>query len=86
MYLIYFMLYENSNFPKSRIFCRENFLIQYYQFSTKFHSQTPDERTPLHPVELSTELMLACTVALSPSNSLKQTHPKVLERLPDLIR
>ncbi|XP_063697590.1 S phase cyclin A-associated protein in the endoplasmic reticulum-like [Culicoides brevitarsis] len=48
--------------------------------------QTPEEKSPLYPVELSTELILACTVALSPSNSLKQANPKVLERLPDLIR
>ncbi|XP_055597879.1 S phase cyclin A-associated protein in the endoplasmic reticulum [Uranotaenia lowii] len=48
--------------------------------------KTPEEKCPLYPVELSTELILACTVALSPTNSLKQTHPKVVERLPDLIR
>ncbi|XP_062545651.1 uncharacterized protein LOC134212117 [Armigeres subalbatus] len=47
--------------------------------------KTPEEKCPLYPVELSTELILACTVALSPTNSLKQTHPKVVERLPDLI-
>ncbi|TMW44960.1 hypothetical protein DOY81_009960, partial [Sarcophaga bullata] len=45
----------------------------------------PEEKSPQHPVELSTELMLACTVALSPSYTKKHTHPKVLERLPDLI-
>lgn len=47
--------------------------------------QSPEEIIPLHPVELSTELILACTVALSPSNSY-QTHPKLVERLPDIIR
>lgn len=51
-----------------------------------FERQTPDDKTPSHPIELSTELMLACTVVLSPLNTLKQPHPKVLERLPDLIR
>jgi len=53
----------------------------------------------MYPVELSTELMLACTVALSPTlkqpNSQQQQqqphlqsspHPKLLERLPDVIR
>lgn len=47
--------------------------------------QLPEEKSPQHPVELSTELMLACTVALSPVNSMKQSHPKVVERLPDVI-
>ncbi|XP_053693788.1 S phase cyclin A-associated protein in the endoplasmic reticulum [Sabethes cyaneus] len=56
-------------------------LLDALQISLK----TPEEKSPLYPVELSTELILACTVALSPSNSLKQTHPKVVERLPDLI-
>ncbi|XP_052564886.1 S phase cyclin A-associated protein in the endoplasmic reticulum isoform X2 [Culex pipiens pallens] len=56
-------------------------LLDALQISLK----TPEEKSPLYPVELSTELILACTVALSPTNSLKQTHPKVVERLPDLI-
>ncbi|XP_036329123.1 calponin homology domain-containing protein DDB_G0272472 isoform X1 [Rhagoletis pomonella] len=47
--------------------------------------QLPEEKSPQHPVELSTELMLACTVAMSPSYTKKHTHPQVLERLPDLI-
>uniref|UniRef100_A0A182P8C2 SCAPER_N domain-containing protein n=1 Tax=Anopheles epiroticus TaxID=199890 RepID=A0A182P8C2_9DIPT len=48
----------------------------------------PEEKNALFPVELSTELILACTVALLPtSSSPKQaTHPKVAERLPDLLR
>ncbi|XP_046806663.1 S phase cyclin A-associated protein in the endoplasmic reticulum [Lucilia cuprina] len=55
-------------------------------FDALFQSlQLPEEKSPQHPVELSTELMLACTVALSPSYTKKHTHPKVLERLPDLI-
>uniref|UniRef100_W8AU12 S phase cyclin A-associated protein in the endoplasmic reticulum n=2 Tax=Ceratitis capitata TaxID=7213 RepID=W8AU12_CERCA len=55
-------------------------------FDVLFQSlQLPEEKSPQHPVELSTELMLACTVALSPSYTKKHTHPKVLERLPDLI-
>ncbi|XP_049536689.1 S phase cyclin A-associated protein in the endoplasmic reticulum [Anopheles darlingi] len=47
----------------------------------------PEEKNPMFPVELSTELILACTVALLPcSPSQKQTtHPKVVERLPDLL-
>lgn len=49
-------------------------------------NQTPDEKTLTHPIELSTELMLATTVVLSPFNVLKQPHPKVLERLPDIVR
>ncbi|XP_054744523.1 calponin homology domain-containing protein DDB_G0272472 [Anastrepha obliqua] len=56
-------------------------------FDVLFQSlQLPEEKSPQHPVELSTELMLACTVAMSPSYTKKHTHPKVLERLPDLIR
>uniref|UniRef100_A0A1I8NHE2 S phase cyclin A-associated protein in the endoplasmic reticulum N-terminal domain-containing protein n=1 Tax=Musca domestica TaxID=7370 RepID=A0A1I8NHE2_MUSDO len=56
-------------------------------FDALFQSlQLPEEKSPQHPVELSTELMLACTVALSPSYTKKHTHPNVLERLPDLIR
>ncbi|KFB48137.1 AGAP010207-PA-like protein [Anopheles sinensis] len=49
--------------------------------------QSPEEKNHLFPVELSTELILACTVALLPTSpSLKQpTHPKVAERLPDLL-
>ncbi|XP_054084108.1 calponin homology domain-containing protein DDB_G0272472 isoform X2 [Zeugodacus cucurbitae] len=55
-------------------------------FDVLFQSlQLPEEKSPQHPVELSTELMLACTVAMSPSYTKKHTHPKVLERLPDLI-
>ncbi|XP_055916800.1 S phase cyclin A-associated protein in the endoplasmic reticulum [Eupeodes corollae] len=55
-------------------------------FDCLFQSlQLPEEKSPQHPVELSTELMLACTVALSPSYTKKHSHPKVLERLPDLI-
>ncbi|XP_075152062.1 SCAPER domain-containing protein short spindle 3 isoform X2 [Haematobia irritans] len=55
-------------------------------FDALFQSlQLPEEKSPHHPVELSTELMLACTVALSPSYTKKHTHPNVLERLPDLI-
>uniref|UniRef100_A0A182JUJ5 SCAPER_N domain-containing protein n=1 Tax=Anopheles christyi TaxID=43041 RepID=A0A182JUJ5_9DIPT len=47
----------------------------------------PEEKNALFPVELSTELLLACTVALLPTSpSPKQvTHPKVAERLPDLL-
>uniref|UniRef100_A0A2M4AFU4 Putative s phase cyclin a-associated protein in the endoplasmic reticulum isoform x1 n=1 Tax=Anopheles triannulatus TaxID=58253 RepID=A0A2M4AFU4_9DIPT len=47
----------------------------------------PQEKNPMFPVELSTELILACTVALLPcSPSPKQTtHPKVAERIPDLL-
>ncbi|XP_017117027.1 S phase cyclin A-associated protein in the endoplasmic reticulum isoform X2 [Drosophila elegans] len=47
--------------------------------------QIPEEKSPQHPVELSTELMLACTEALSSSYVKKNTHPKVPERLPDMI-
>ncbi|EDW03943.1 GH11520 [Drosophila grimshawi] len=47
--------------------------------------QLPKEISPQHPVELSTELMLACTEALSSSYVKKNTHPKVPERLPDMI-
>uniref|UniRef100_W4VRF2 Cyclic nucleotide-binding domain-containing protein n=1 Tax=Corethrella appendiculata TaxID=1370023 RepID=W4VRF2_9DIPT len=47
--------------------------------------KTPEEKNPLFAVELSTELILACTVALSSTNSLKQTHPKLMQRLPDLL-
>ncbi|KAH8271118.1 hypothetical protein KR018_012412 [Drosophila ironensis] len=47
--------------------------------------QYPDEKSPQHPVELSTELMLACTEALSSSYVKKKTIPKVPERLPDMI-
>ncbi|EDX05431.1 S phase cyclin A-associated protein in the endoplasmic reticulum isoform X1 [Drosophila simulans] len=47
--------------------------------------QLPEEKSPQHPVELSTELMLACTEALSSSYVKKNTHPKVPERLPDMI-
>ncbi|XP_052893731.1 S phase cyclin A-associated protein in the endoplasmic reticulum [Anopheles moucheti] len=49
--------------------------------------KTPEEKNSLFPVELSTELILACTVALLPSSpSAKQAiHPKVAERLPDLL-
>lgn len=90
---IYIFMFNEIIFNKNSIifrklacFAEKIFLFNFISINTKFHPQTPDERTPLHPVELSTELMLACTVALSPSNSLKQTHPKVLERLPDLIR
>ncbi|XP_037882095.1 S phase cyclin A-associated protein in the endoplasmic reticulum isoform X2 [Glossina fuscipes] len=55
-------------------------------FDALFQSlQLPEEKSPQHPVELSTELMLACTVAMSPSYTKKHTHPKILERLPDLI-
>ncbi|XP_061512013.1 S phase cyclin A-associated protein in the endoplasmic reticulum [Anopheles gambiae] len=47
----------------------------------------PEEKNALFPVELSTELILACTVALLPTSpSPKQvTHPKVAERMPDLL-
>ncbi|XP_053672123.1 S phase cyclin A-associated protein in the endoplasmic reticulum [Anopheles nili] len=47
----------------------------------------PEEKNTLFPVELSTELLLASTVALLPTSpSPKQaTHPKVAERLPDLL-
>ncbi|XP_050084102.1 uncharacterized protein LOC126570406 isoform X2 [Anopheles aquasalis] len=47
----------------------------------------PEEKIPMFPVELSTELILACTVALVPCNSSQKqtTHPKVAERLPDLL-
>ncbi|XP_067623077.1 calponin homology domain-containing protein DDB_G0272472 isoform X2 [Eurosta solidaginis] len=56
-------------------------------FDVLFQSlQLPEEKSPQHPVELSTELMLACSVAMSPTYTKKHTHPKVLERLPDLIR
>ncbi|KAL7742273.1 hypothetical protein ACLKA6_005534 [Drosophila palustris] len=48
--------------------------------------QLPEEKSPQHPVELSTELMLACTEALSTSYVKKNTHPKVPERLPDMIK
>lgn len=48
--------------------------------------QLPEEKSPQHPVELSTELMLACTEALSSSYVKKNTHPKVPERLPDMIK
>uniref|UniRef100_A0A182SDR3 SCAPER_N domain-containing protein n=1 Tax=Anopheles maculatus TaxID=74869 RepID=A0A182SDR3_9DIPT len=57
----------------------------------KYHwidtQKTPEEKNCLFPVELSTELILACTVALLPTSpSTKQaTHPKVAERLPDLL-
>lgn len=51
-----------------------------------FVPQTPDEKTQSHPIEISTELMLACTVVLSPFNTLKKPHPNVLERLPDLVK
>ncbi|XP_073825143.1 SCAPER domain-containing protein short spindle 3 [Musca autumnalis] len=55
-------------------------------FDALFQSlQLPEEKSPQHPVELSTELMLACTVALSPSYTKKHTQPNVVERLPDLI-
>ncbi|XP_034666481.1 S phase cyclin A-associated protein in the endoplasmic reticulum [Drosophila subobscura] len=47
--------------------------------------QFPEEKSPQHPVELSTELMMACTEALSSNYMKKDTHPKVPERLPDLI-
>ncbi|XP_035909541.1 S phase cyclin A-associated protein in the endoplasmic reticulum [Anopheles stephensi] len=49
--------------------------------------KAPEEKNCLFPVELSTELILACTVALLPTSpSTKQaTHPKVAERLPDLL-
>ncbi|EDW64084.1 plectin [Drosophila virilis] len=47
--------------------------------------QLPEEKSPQHPVELSTELMLACTEALSSNYVKKNTHPKVPERLPDMI-
>lgn len=65
------------------------------RFSHKFLSislfvcaslQLPEEKSPQHPVELSTELMLACTEALSSSYVKKNTHPKVPERLPDMIK
>lgn len=46
--------------------------------------QTPDETAPGQPVELSTELMIAC---ISPfPASLKRLHPQVVERLPLVIR
>uniref|UniRef100_A0A182VSZ3 SCAPER_N domain-containing protein n=1 Tax=Anopheles minimus TaxID=112268 RepID=A0A182VSZ3_9DIPT len=50
--------------------------------------KTPEEKNSLFPVELSTELILACTVALLPTSptSKQATHPKVAERLPDLLR
>ncbi|XP_017153098.1 S phase cyclin A-associated protein in the endoplasmic reticulum isoform X2 [Drosophila miranda] len=47
--------------------------------------QFPEEKSRQHPVELSTELMLACTEALSSTYLKKDSHPKVKERLPDLI-
>uniref|UniRef100_A0A2M4B8P6 Putative s phase cyclin a-associated protein in the endoplasmic reticulum isoform x1 n=1 Tax=Anopheles marajoara TaxID=58244 RepID=A0A2M4B8P6_9DIPT len=58
-------------------------LLDALQISMKL----PEEKNPMFPVELSTELILACTVALVPcSPSQKQTtHPKVAERLPDLL-
>ncbi|XP_035774291.1 titin homolog isoform X2 [Anopheles albimanus] len=58
-------------------------LLDALQISLKL----PEEKSPMFPVELSTELILACTVALLPcSPSQKQTtHPKVAERLPDLL-
>lgn len=61
----------------------------YFVFSvacTAQYHQIPDEKTPSHPIELSTELILATTVVLSPFNIVKQPHPKVLERLPDIVR
>lgn len=46
--------------------------------------QTPDETAPGQPVELSTELMIAC---ISPFPTLlKRLHPQVVERLPLVIR
>lgn len=45
--------------------------------------QKQDEKTPLHPVELSTELMLAC---ISPFHTQTQPHPKFVDRLPYVIR
>ncbi|XP_059612655.1 S phase cyclin A-associated protein in the endoplasmic reticulum [Phlebotomus argentipes] len=47
--------------------------------------QCPEEKFTKLPVELSAELMLACTVALSPTFAMKQSHPKLLDRLPDVI-
>ncbi|XP_052865841.1 S phase cyclin A-associated protein in the endoplasmic reticulum [Anopheles cruzii] len=49
--------------------------------------KTPEEKNALFPVELSTELILACTVALLPTSPppKQTTHPKVAERLPDLL-
>ncbi|XP_049278767.1 S phase cyclin A-associated protein in the endoplasmic reticulum isoform X1 [Anopheles funestus] len=49
--------------------------------------KTPEEKNSLFPVELSTELILACTVALLPTSpsSKQATHRKVAERLPDLL-
>ncbi|XP_055686257.1 S phase cyclin A-associated protein in the endoplasmic reticulum [Lutzomyia longipalpis] len=47
--------------------------------------QCPEEKSTKQPVELSTELMLACTVALSPTFTMKQSHPKLLDRLPDVM-
>ncbi|GAB0093882.1 uncharacterized protein DMENIID0001_090700 [Sergentomyia squamirostris] len=47
--------------------------------------QCPEEKSEKQPVELSTELMLACTVALSPTFTMTQSHPKLLDRLPDVI-
>uniref|UniRef100_A0A182N8P7 SCAPER_N domain-containing protein n=1 Tax=Anopheles dirus TaxID=7168 RepID=A0A182N8P7_9DIPT len=50
--------------------------------------KTPEEKNSLFPVELSTELILACTVALLPTSPTpkQMAHPKVAERLPDLLR
>lgn len=74
------------------VFCISFFVISYLYFifsilvSFTRHLQLPEEKSPQHPVELSTELMLACTEALSSSYVKKNTHPKVPERLPDMIK
>uniref|UniRef100_A0A2M3Z3B0 Putative s phase cyclin a-associated protein in the endoplasmic reticulum isoform x1 n=1 Tax=Anopheles braziliensis TaxID=58242 RepID=A0A2M3Z3B0_9DIPT len=58
-------------------------LLDALQISMKL----PEEKSPMFPVELSTELILACTVALLPCTPSQNqtTHPKVAERLPDLL-
>lgn len=51
---------------------------------TLLHSlRTPDETAPGQPVELSTELMIAC---IAPFPLVKKLHPKVVESLPLVIR
>lgn len=48
--------------------------------------QVHDETTDRQPVELSTELILCCTVAVSTKNSMKNRLGQSLERLPDVLR
>ncbi|XP_037958436.1 calponin homology domain-containing protein DDB_G0272472 [Teleopsis dalmanni] len=47
--------------------------------------QTSDSRVPPLPVDIATELTLVCTVVLSSTYIKKSCHPKVVERLPDLL-